>query len=66
MASLSGSVIRIVTKTGNLKTMPVECHGDNTPLTFHNTPLSSLLILLVHISTFNVHDTPITLPLRLG
>ena len=64
-ASLSGSVIDTVTKTRNLRTVPVECHGDDTPLIFHDTPFSSLLILLVHVSKFNVHDTPITLPLRL-
>jgi len=44
----------------------VECHGDDTPLTFHNTLLSSLLILLVHVSKFNIHDTSITLSLRLA
>ena len=64
-ASLSGSVIDTVIKTGNLRTVSVECHGDDTPLTFHDTLLSSLLILLVHISKFNIHDTPITLLLRL-
>ena len=65
-ASLSGSVIDTVTKTGNLRTVPVECHGDDTPLIFHDTPLSSLLILLVYVSKFNFHDTPMTLPLRLA
>ena len=65
-ASLNGSIIDTVTKTGNLRTVPVECHGDDTPLTFHNTHISSLLILLVHVSKFNVHDTPITLLLRLA
>ena len=49
-ASLSGSVIDTVTKTGNLRTVPMECHGDDTPLTFHDTILSSLLILLIHVS----------------
>ena len=39
--------------------MPVEGHGDDTPLL-------SLLILLVHVSKFNVHDIPITLTLRLA
>ena len=63
--SLSGSVIDIVIKIGNLRTVPVECHGDDTPLIFHDTSLFSLLILLVHVSKFNVHDTPIILPLRL-
>ena len=43
----------------------MKCHGDDTPLTFHDTPLFSLLILLVHVNKFNVHDTLITLPLRL-
>ena len=42
----------------------MECYGDDTSLTFHDTLLFSL-ILLVHVSKFNVHDTPITLPLRL-
>ena len=46
-----------VTKTENLRTVPVECHGDDTPLIFHDTHFFSLLILLVHISKFNVHDT---------
>ena len=41
--------------------MPVECHDDNTPLTFYDTFLFSLLILLVHVNKFNVHDTLITL-----
>ena len=58
------SVIDTVTKTRNLRTVPVECHSDDTPLTFHDTPLSSLLILLVYVSKFNVHNTPITLTLR--
>ena len=39
----------------------MEYHGDDTPLIFHDTLLSSLIILLVHISKFNVHDTSITL-----
>ena len=64
--NLSRSVIDIVTKIENLKTVPVECHGNDTPLIFHDTPLFSILLLLVHISKFNVHDTPITLPLRLS
>ena len=46
--------------------MPVECHGDNTSLTFHDTHIFPLLILLVHISKFNVHDTLITFLLRLA
>ena len=59
-ASLSGSVIDIVIKTGNLRTILVEWHG-------HDTYLFSLLILLVvHVSKFNVHDTPMTLPLKLA
>ena len=57
-ASLSGSVIDIVIKTENLRTVPVECHGDDTSITFHDTTFSYLLILLVHVSKFNVHDTP--------
>ena len=64
--SLNRSIIDTVTKTGNLRIVPVECHGDDTPFTFHDTHLSSLLILLVYVSKFNVHDTPITLPLRLS
>ena len=39
--SLSGSVIDTVIKTVNLRIVSVECHGDDTPLTFHDTPLSS-------------------------
>ena len=62
-ASFSGSVIDTVTQTGILKTVLVECHGDDTPLTFHDTPLFFFLILLVHVSKFNVHDTLMTLPL---
>ena len=65
-ASLSGSVIDTVTKTENLRIVLVECHGNDTPLTFYDTPLFSLLILLVHVSKFNVHDTPMTFPLRLA
>ena len=57
-ASFSGSVIDTVIQTVILNTVPVDCHGDNTSLAFHNTPLFSLLILLVHDSKFNVHDTP--------
>ena len=34
--------------------MPVKCHSDDTPLTFHNTRILSLIILLVHISKFNM------------
>ena len=45
--------------------MPVECHDDDTPLTFHDTPLFSLLILLVHVIKFNFYDTLMTLPVRL-
>ena len=65
-ASLSGSVIDTVTKTENLRIVLVECHGDDTPLIFHDTPLFSLLILLVYFSKFNVHDTPMILPLKLA
>ena len=65
-ARLSESIIDTVTKIGNLRTMPVECHGDDTPLTFHGTILFSLLILLVHVSKFNVHDTPMTVSLKLA
>ena len=46
-----------VTKQSHLRPVSVECHGDDTPLTFYVTHLFSLLILLVHISKFNVHDT---------
>ena len=53
VASLSGSVIDTVIKTENLRTMPVDI--------FHDTHLSSLLMLLVHGSKFNAHDTPIIL-----
>ena len=41
-----------------LRTVPVECHGNDTSLIFHDTPLFSLLVLLVHVSKFNIHDTP--------
>ena len=34
----------------------MECHGNDTPLIFHDTHLFYLLILLVHLSKFNVHD----------
>ena len=64
--SLSGSIIDTVTKNENLRTVPVKCYGDDTPLTFHDTHLFSLLILLVHVNKFNIHDTLITLPLRLA
>ena len=37
-----------------------------TLLSYFMTLISPLLILLVHVSKFNVHDTPITLPLRLA
>ena len=40
-ASLSWSVIDTVIKTGNLRIVPEECHGDDTLLTFHDTTLSS-------------------------
>ena len=65
-ASLSGSVIDTVIQTRILRAVPVKCHGDGTPLTFHDTHLFSLLILLVYVSKFNVHDTLMTLPLRLA
>jgi len=48
------------------ETVSVECHGDDTPLTFHDTHLSSLLILLVHVSKFNIYDTPITLSISIN
>ena len=64
--SLSGCVIDTVTKIRNLRTVLAECHGDDTPLIFHDTHLFSLLILLAYVSKFNVHDTLITLPLRLA
>ena len=63
--SLSGSVIDTVTKTENLRTVPVECHGDDTPLIFHDTLLPSLLILLIYVIKFNTYDILITLPLKL-
>ena len=47
--SLSGSVIDIVIKIGNLRTVPVECHVDNTPLIFYDIFLLSLLILLIYL-----------------
>ena len=59
-------MIDIVIKTGNLRTVPMECYGDDTHITFYDTPLSFLLILLVYVSKFNVHDTPIILSLRLA
>ena len=62
----SESVIDTITKAENLRTVTVECHGDDTPLTFHDTLLFSLLILLVYVCKFNVHDTLITLPLKLA
>ena len=46
--------------------MSVECHDDDTFLTFYYTVLFSLLILLVYVSKFNVHNTPMTLPLKLA
>ena len=45
--------------------MPIECHGDDHPLIFHDTLFFSLLILSVHVSKFNVYDT-MTLPLKLA
>lgn len=55
--SVSESVIDIIIKTGNLRIVLVVCHQYN----YFDTPLSSLLILLVHVDKFNVHDTSITL-----
>ena len=49
-----------------LADLAAQTYGDDTSLTFHDTPLSSLLILLVYVSKFNVHDTLMTLPLRLA
>ena len=37
--TLTGSVIDTVIKVVNLKTMPVERYGDDTLLTFYDTPL---------------------------
>jgi len=34
--------------------VPVKCHSDNTPITFYETLLFSLLILLIHINKFNM------------
>ena len=59
--SLNRSVIDTIIKTGNLRTVLVEYYDDDTPIIFYNTFISFLLILLVHISKFNVHDTFITL-----
>ena len=59
------SVIDTVIKIENLRTVSVECHDDDTSFTFHDTSLSSLLILLLHISKFNIHDTPIKIRLVL-
>ena len=44
----------------------MECHCDDTPITFHDTPLLFLLVLLVHVSKFNIHNTLMTLLLRLA
>ena len=38
----------------------------DTTLTFYDTPIFFLLILLVHVIKFNVHYTFMTLPLRLA
>ena len=57
------SVIDIVTKIGNLKTVSVECY-DDISFTFHDTFFSSLLILLLHVNKFNVHDTVTVLPIN--
>ena len=46
--------------------MPVKYYSDDTSIIFHDTSLFSLLILLVHISKFNVHDTLMILPQRLA
>ena len=46
--------------------MTVECYGDDTAHIFHDTSLFPLLILLVHVSKFNVYNTLITLSLRLA
>ena len=59
-------VINTVTEIENLRTVLVECHGDDTSLTFHDTPRFSLLILLVHVNKFNVYGTSITLSLKLA
>jgi len=47
--SLSVSVIDTVIKTGNLRIVSVECHGDDTPLTFHDTPLSYYWYMLANL-----------------
>jgi len=39
--SLSGSVIDTVTKTENLRFVPVEYQSDDTSLTFHDTPIGT-------------------------
>ena len=45
--------------------MSDEFHGDETLLTSHEILSFSLLILLVYVIKFNVHDTLMTLSLRL-
>ena len=60
-ASFSGSVIDIVILIEILRTVLMECHGDDPHFIFHDTHLFSLLILLVHVSKFNVHDTFMTM-----
>ena len=45
--------------------MPVKCHGDDIFFTFHNTLLFFLLILLIYVNKFNIHNTFIILSLRL-
>ena len=44
----------------------MKCHGDDTPLTFYGTPLFSLFVLLIYVSKFIVHDTLMTLLLKLA
>ena len=46
--------------------MPVKYYSDGISLTFHDISLFSLIILLVHVSKFNAHDTIVILPLRLA
>ena len=61
-----GSVIDTVIKTENLRTMSVECHGDDIPLKFHDTPLSSYYwYMLANLMFLTLYDTPTEIGLSL-
>ena len=63
-ASLSGECYCTVTKTMNYVTELEECHGDDTSLTFYDTPPSLFSAVSVNLILMTPHDTFIEIGLN--